>query len=263
MSGSYDAYFFLPVFQTLFTIFHSNMSHFPQPDLEAALQLDYLECAHALERVFAARLKPAPDGIYVKHEIEPVIVAGTECYVRDPHSYALERVLDINGVREAIRDKQGNVLITRSTMLNAAKWVSNTPFVPYRGAKIVELMIKRHIAKYVAYGQLRGKSHLGEWFVPYTAHTNWDAHIAEHFDFTGEIEAEAPIYLWDYERASDELAELFLPMVRQLNAFLGNHVWNIYHVHLTTQLLRVDRYTDWRAYEWTKSQWLSENPETE
>lgn len=226
------------------------MYDFSLPDLEAVLQLDYLEHASLLEQLCAPRLKPAPDGIYVRHQFEPVVTADKPCYQRDAATGQLVQVTSLEGYREALLDERGKVVIPKATMLKKDKMLSNQPFLPYRGGKILELLVKRRITEFVAYSSLVRYDALNPLQV-YSNRTNWKAHIAEHFDWSLDS-SEMEDYLWDIERLDEWLEDIFTPLCRRLNLFLGNYSWNIFHVKLTSSTLRVDRCMDWRAYEWTK-----------
>ena len=225
------------------------MTDFPTMELEAKLSIDYIDCATQIELTYGELLLPAPEGVYMKGRPDPVIQAGRKYYVR--RNGGTELLESLDGVKENIYDDANKLVIPKTFLKQGGNYISNTPYVPYRGAKIVELLVNEHLEGFVRYKR---------WAIDYTER------IQRHFDMSAvgeEVITPDPFVDLDgrsvleverhdpFDKIAIEIGEIFfLRLLHEIKLFLGDKRWYMYNVYLSGNLLHIERYCDWRAWQW-------------
>lgn len=231
------------------------MTDFPPMKPEATLSINYIDCATQIELTHGHLLLPAPDGIYMKGRVDPVIQGGRTYYTRNALG-ELQPMPDLNGVKENVFDDQGVLVIPKTYLLKPNNFISNTPFIPYRGAKIVEQQVNEHLDSFVQYKR---------WDVN---HKDPRELLQAHFDMSliGEakiveehfvdLEDKARVELSKddpFDKVEQDIGEIFWDrLVLEVKRFLGTKDWYIYDVRLVGEWLTIDRFIDWRAWQWEK-----------
>ncbi len=219
--------------------------------LESSFTFDIAYHANLIETICDGKLLPEPKGIYVNTQIEPVMVDGCTYYTLEPvtpgttviykngdpnlklivmsQSTALMPIVDINTVKTAVYDKDGKIIIRSSLIKNKERNLNNSSFLPYRGIKIVELLIQDHINSVVQHCRYR---------------RNCYDEISKHLipDHTGTA---FDLYSGEFELIFDEIR-------RDIELFLDNKTWNIYHTSIRATRVTIDRGCDYRVNEWER-----------
>lgn len=184
--------------------------------------------AERLELMLDGALKPAPKGIYSFSQVEPVMVDGVQ-YVTKLDSGAYVPFTDINALETAIYRENGSCVISRTTMRNKAKMLSDLPILPYRGYHIAWQLYERYITERVQWRR-RGHDHLAKIY----------SHLLD------EAYAERD----ELERDLDEFS-------LEIDAFLGplvhGHEWHIYHTKARKPTsIVIERGIDYRIQEFNR-----------
>lgn len=202
---------------------------------EAIFCLDISEYAAQIERLCEPFLLPAPKGIYVRNRLEPVMVDGrtyfTEVKVDDGVRFV--PIEDINLADGSIYSEERKLLITRRMMVDKAKWISNTPVLPYRGTKILELYVKDQIDSFVRYRK-HSSNYLSKVYAQMCVPKDQEE-MGILDDALMQVERSVYEHLW-----------------KKVNEFVGNHDWNMYFICIKDKFLHIERHCDWRIYDWTQ-----------
>ena len=220
--------------------------------LEASITFDIAYHANLIEEICEDKLLPEPKGIYANTQLEPVMIDGQDYYTLEPTASredsviykelgrlikkssfspgsVLKLITDINTVKSAVYNKDGKVVVRSSIIKNKARALSNTSFLPYRGIKIIEILVQDHIDCLVAHRRHRGNCYdkISKHLVP--------DYVKSTFD----------VFSGDFELMFDELR-------RDIELFLGNKIWSIYYITLRGTRITIDRGSDYRVNEWEK-----------
>ena len=221
--------------------------------LEASITFDVLYHANLIENICEGKLLPEPKGIYITTQVEPVMVDGQRYYTLEPTppkedsviykegkhlvkktSFSpgsiLVPIVDINTVKTAVYNEDGKVIIRTSLIKNKERNLNNTSFLPYRGIKIVELLIQDHINSTLQHRKHR---------------RNCYDEIAKHILPEVLTETAYDLFSGDFELLFDELR-------RDIEIFLGSKTWNIYHTTTRGTRVTIERGIDYRVNEWEK-----------
>lgn len=228
------------------------MTDFPTMELEAKLSIDYIDCATQIELTYGNLLLPAPEGVYMKGRVDPVIQAGRKYYVR--RGSASEQITSLEGIKENIYDEQTKLVIPKTYLQQAHNYISNTPYVPYRGAKLVELLTNEYLESFV---------HYKRWDVDYrerilrhfnAAEIGEEVVIPERFkDLYGNDGLDVERY-HPFDKIEVEMGDIFyLRLLNEIKLFLGEKRWYMYNVYVSGNLLHIERYCDWRAWQWEQA----------
>lgn len=220
--------------------------------LEASITFDIAYHANLIENICEGKLLPEPKGIYITTQVEPVMVDGQVYYTLEPtppkednviykdggslvkkSSFSpgsvLVPIVDINIIKSAVYNSDGKVIIRSSLIKNKERNLNNASFLPYRGIKIIELLIQDHINSIVQHRRYR---------------RNCYDEIAKHLLPDNTASA--------FELYSGEFELLFDELLRDIELFLGWKSWNIYHTTLRGTRFTIERGIDYRVNEWEK-----------
>lgn len=198
-------------------------------NVEAKVQFDIESYAAQIEFDLAGMLKEPPKGVYLSNRLEPVMMDGYTYYYGDKNNNkALEIVKDLNDVNEAVFNGDYKVIIPKQFMLNKTRFLSNHPLLPYRGIKIMELLIKDTIYSSLEYLStppcISGK-------------------VSRHFLDDLDEEKEAQAFL--------DCLSIASPVLRDVERFIGRDTWHIYRPQLRERVMDIEKLIDHRIYEWT------------
>lgn len=191
--------------------------------LETFLVLDLVPMAKQIVRHFGDLLEPPPAGIYRADSLEPVMRQGEQYFVKVNDTFV--PIADINTVKTSVYDKFHRTVIPASYMKNRANMLSDTPFDPYRGVHIAEVLLSQHIDNFVSW-----RSSKINHYEKLRRHFRADAFDAEEFD--------------------EVLLDLHFKVTDDLSEWLGEHHWNIFLSNRKGTSLRIERYEDYRIHDW-------------
>ncbi len=216
--------------------------------LEGKITLDIEPYASAIELACAEHILSAPKGIYIKNRLEPVMMDGNNYYTRSGTEAVL--ITDINVIKENVYDENNKLVIPKAFMLKKDKFISNESMLPYRGCKIVELLMNYWLDQLCQYRKMSGNKeykamqHLAP--LPKLQPHEYPANItAEELH---ELECVREAEHHDLMMVTFNL--ILQSLRKELDLFVGNLNWNMYFVKLTDCHLSIERYCDWRAYQW-------------
>ncbi len=197
--------------------------------IEAKIQFDIESYAAQIEFDLAGLLKEPPKGVYITTRLEPVMMDGYTYYYGDKNTNkALKEVKDLNEINDAVCDSNYKTIIPKQFMLNKTRFLSNHPLLPYRGIKIMELLIKDEI-----YSNLE-----------YLSNTPCiSAKVKRHFLDNLNEEKE--------EKAFMDCLAIASPVLRDVERFIGKDTWHIYRPFLRERVVEIEKLIDHRIYEWT------------
>lgn len=212
------------------------MPEYTNMKVDGVMHLDISAFAHQLEMDLADILLPEPKGIYLKTRVEPVMVDGKNYYTRNGVDSTL--VVDINVTKENIYDENDKLIIPKSYLLKKSKWLSNEPFLPYYGVKILENFVNYDIDQFVQYRKstMDRRSRNLDFF--------------ERVYWSPTVEDPEGIFKSRMDEAERQMDTAFLPIRQELEWFLGKNDWHMYFVHMNNCELVVERFCDYRIYMW-------------
>lgn len=192
-------------------------------EVQDRLILDISPYAGMFENACEGHLLPAPKGIYLNGTLEPVMVDGQAYYTYDRTETI--PMTDINKNDRAVYNEAGKCVITSLQARRKAFFLSNEPFLPYRGIKIVETMVNDQIDSFVLYRRNRRNlfSELTKQFAP-------GVDVNDQF--------------------GNDLESIYKDLQSDVANFLNNHSWNLYFARMKNNMLHIERSLDYRAYCW-------------
>ena len=194
---------------------------------EALFKTDIRYSADLLETIFEGQLRAPPAGIYISGKLEPAMVDGKEYHYKN----GTESVVftDINVVEKAVYDENYKCVIPAYCMKNRSKLVSNLPFLPYRGLKIMFLLIQQKIDNFVQYRSARIRR-------------DYDRLLGDQFNEATALDG----------KMGQQLDDASVDVIREIDSWLGNHDWNLYFPKLKDTNVIIERCIDYRAYCWER-----------
>jgi len=212
------------------------MSNIDELEIEASITINAEDCAGAIEIYCADYFVPPPKGIYSNTQVDCVMVDGGSYYTltKGPNGVVRTPVTDLYKVKKGLsvyKEVQGTdvVVVSAMQLSNKEKCLSDLPIRPYRGMKIVDLLINNQINSFLAYR--KGVKDL---------YTN----------IGGQFKHDLPSDL--LEKNIGAISEQYGDIQRDIREFLNNKNWNIYFVKIKNYTVTIQRSMDWRAYEWCR-----------
>lgn len=202
---------------------------------EAIFCMDISEYAQQIELVLHDFLLPPPAGIYVKNRLAPVIVPGAE-YFTDVIEYGKLRyvpIKDINEVKNGVYDVNFKLIIPSALMKHPDRWLSNKPFIPHNGMKILELLVRNQLDTFLQYR--RTGSYYLDKIYRYTkpaCSPEQQQKLEEAIDFVSTNVYDS---LWN-----------------RISEFFDGLCWNMYYISIKDRTLTIERHCDWRIYDWIR-----------
>ncbi len=210
------------------------MSDINDLDIESSITFNLEDCAGGIELYCADYFLPPPKGIYNNVRVEPVMIDGGNYYTLEKKNDMMVRnaVTDLYSVKKGLsvytESNDRDIVVVSSLQLsNKEKCLSTLPIRPYRGMKIVELLINNQINSFIKYR--KGTKGL------------YDG-MSKHF--------KADINSDELDKAMGAVKEQYADTNSSLRDFMGKHDWNIYFVKVKGYTVIVQKSMDWRAYDW-------------
>jgi hypothetical protein len=212
------------------------------PKLEAALNIDIAEIGQCIEDCFADSLKPAPTGIYVIHQLAPVMVPG-QTYQIDRKGIMVElgcptTYKQLLSEKVDIRNINGAVVLQK-IWLKEGK-ISDQPFGPYRGVLIAKAAIDNIFENFVRWRRYRPgtQGSIAKFFIEKD----------DLLDADGDIN---PDELRERLDAIDTaIGQILNSIETRIMDWVCGRDWNIYATHLKGRDLCIERFEDWRVWDW-------------
>ncbi len=201
-----------------------SMSDLP---VEGQMSMDVLEIANRLEYELTGFLKVEPVGVYLINKLEPVIVQDRPCYYLDETGNE-KIVTDISKVTSNVFDSNHKTIIPKVFIADKDKYLSNKSFLPYRGIKIVELLLKESLYSNINYLNRHDDSI-----------NKIRQHLIEDIDEVQLVELLNIAYACTSGVRHD------------LEKFIGKDTWHMYSISLKNKIVDVVKFIDHRIYEWT------------
>lgn len=198
--------------------------------VEELFTIDLETIAVDLEIAIEEYIKPSPDGIYIKSKLEPIMVDGNEYYTKVNDNYI--PVEDINLLTSAVYNKEYKVIIPTTFIKNKTNFISNQSFLPYRGIKITEVILKDYINEILQYT---------------SSNRNIVNKILCHLniDVNDELLKENLLLKID---------DVLLETKHVIRKFISRHDWYIYTPRLKDKVFKLEKNMDFRVYEWYRMQ---------
>jgi hypothetical protein len=211
------------------------MSDINDLDIESSITFNLEDCAGGIELYCADYFLPPPKGIYNNTRVEPVMIDGGNYYTVEKTLTGFSRkpVTDLYTVKKGLSvytdfDSKDVVVVSALQLSNKDKCLSTLPIRPYRGMKVVELLINNQINSFIKYR--KGTKGL---------YDGLNKHLKT--DLTDE----------DFDRALGAVKEQYADTNASLRDFMGKHDWSIYFVKVKGYTIVVQKSMDWRAYDWS------------
>ena len=200
-------------------------------------------------------LLPYAEGLYSRAELEPVMTPDLAYYTNTPSGRMQVRIEDIPHVDSRVytyAGKDERVVIPASFLgKHHAHYLSKKPFLPYRGIKIIETLVRDQLSKSVKY---RGP------------HFDVDVdEIYRHFDL--EKVMGVPGYDDDEPVRRDRIDDVvytkldpyicainsyYEPIYEDIKAFVRKFEWHLYFLSVRRNALRIEKSIDWRAHQYLR-----------
>jgi hypothetical protein len=181
-----------------------------------------------------------PKGIYITGELEPVIKDDLEYYTLSGNNYVI--IKDINTVTGHVYNSDYKLIVPGYMMKNKEKFLSNQPTLPYMGTKIFDSLINDYIYTSLSYNNLS---------------------FNQSNPFNHDIIYILSMYILDRYKLvpnimNDILDKCYRSCVTILNdidySVLCGNEWIIHRSYISNTTLIIEKYCDWRVYDWYRLQ---------
>jgi hypothetical protein len=197
-------------------------------ETQEVLIVNLLDYVRKLDVNYGHLFKPVESGIYVSHQMKPIVGSKTLCFTEKGFKTHTP-LKNLDHVEEAVLDEHGEILIPAYMMARKKKFLMTAPNIPVRAICVAELLVR-------------------EWLDSVLMHrptTTYEEEISEHF----VPEARSLIEQGYIERTCSRL-------MNELAGFVKCDTWNIYNIRLRNTDLIVEKQVDWRIWDWTRQQEL-------
>jgi hypothetical protein len=197
---------------------------------ESKVVWDVENYAGQIEFELAKYILPAPTGLYIKNVLEPVMTSGNSYYTYNKKNLPV-LCTDVTKATGNVYNADYKVIIPGMYLLNKEKYLSNYCMLPYRGLKIVELMIKDDIY-------------------------NQSSYLNRSNDFINKLQSHLiPIESDEVlNEIHNTLIKICKTLLVDLELFVSKDTWHIYRINLTNRILNVEKIIDYRISEWERMQ---------
>lgn len=207
-----------------------SLSNLP---ISAVFRLDVEAVAHQIETLCGDYLLIEPEGVYVISRLEPVMTPSQTYYTHTKKldeigGYCREPLQSIYCLEKEIFNDSDKQVMPKYYFNNKQKFVSRRCFLPYRGLKIMEILVKNAVSEFVQYE--RGPSNLLD-------------------KLQGQLQPIDNDWLEEITLAIKVAADVQL---RQVSFFLGDNNWDMFSTKLDNGVIHIERHLDWRVFDWTQ-----------
>ncbi len=223
-------------------------------DARRSLILDVSNVSQYVEASLQLILNPPPAGVYLPHQLKPVLEQGKPYWYEVPridsncitpqrfftYDYtAVSKLEEVPKMPWDVVDKPdgvGRVVLPHHLSKNACLY----PTTPYHGANIVLEMIDNDIKSTRAYAAERSLR-VEEIILPYVQQ---QYQVLEHLQENPQIQAMV-----------SNVFESMLDILRPVRDFLRSNAYQMCELHIEDlQCVRIDQLGDYRIAEWERHQ---------
>ena len=201
---------------------------------EEILVVSLRDQAFHLHTQMGDKLKPNPEGIYVRGKLFPIIVPKDKLFLLDsgkPIEYK-----DLNEVNEGVCDQQGKLLISKEIMKMKHKLLSYSGFYPVSALQVLKANVDLNVRRYCRFAAPFTNESVA---VSYLKPEYRDLLSSGFFDdYTSEV-------------------------LNQAFEFISKDTWRIYFTKVMADSLYIERSVDYRIYDWTKTQYDKLHPDND
>ncbi len=178
-----------------------------------------------------------PKGIYQVGSLFPVLKDGEHYYTRSGLKEG-KPIKDIDKVKEAVFDKNGQLLINDFAMKNKRQFLSNESSISKAGLHAVYCFINKKIEDNCAYSRFR--------------------RYEEQFMLCFKPEYQDAI-----RQGEIDIDLMFSGLSERVSNFIQDEPWTIYFTKKISTLVLVEKTVDFRIYDWTLQKETQENKDSE
>lgn len=190
--------------------------------------LDSVEEAWTLSYLPKECFIPNPQGYYMTNNPIPVFVDGQEYYT-DRDYYELNGALkDLEGnIDDSIRNKNGDIVIPKYIIRNKNKLLKRHSEYSYSA----NIFVYKYILEYF------------DTICPYASKKEKEVYYSDCLTEYGM----SILYTSDFK------PEIYLrKMLEELDVFVGEDIWNIYNVKVSSRNIYIEKMEDFRILDWIR-----------
>jgi len=208
----------------------ANSYHLKQVDYlfdrYAIYTADLSEQIYLIRKKYGKHIKDPELGIYWVDKIKPIVKITDRVYRQS--DYEKQLCFDIkllDSLDEPLLDKDANTLLPKGIVDNKDIFLKLEPNLDARAIEIITIVVKNYISSLVLHN----------------AYETPLAELKNHLKESGHYLIEKGV-----------LQEACLPLLEDIDYFVGHHQWNIYMTEIESIRLHVSRCIDYRIMDWTQ-----------
>lgn len=187
---------------------------------------DLSDYIYTIRKKYGKYIKPPEKGIYWVDGLRPIIKPNDMVYLAS--RYERQECFDIRmfkDLNEPLLDAGANTLLSEGMVRNKHHLLRETPNLDVRVIEIIAILVKNVISNLVLHN----------------AYDTPLSQLKEHLKDAGH-------FLID--RGS--LQQCCLPLLEEIDYFVGHHQWNIYSTEIESVRIHVSKCIDYRIMDWTQ-----------
>jgi hypothetical protein len=211
--------------------------------------LDVLADASKIEHRLESYLLPPMEGIYSFDQSIPIATPGTVLYTRKKNSglYVLTPIVDFAGTQEAAYNEDGKMIVCSKYMIDKDRYLSNIPFIPYRGINILKAAINDQINSVLRYRKYREDFWMK--LKPFITNVNVEVKDSnDHIDPIATRIAENKL-IDDIIFSIDQVS---MRWSSDISKFIGSDDWHLYSVGIGKNTIEICKFIDYRIFQWSQ-----------
>lgn len=220
---------------------------FQPMEIEGLFKIDLLGVAYSLEKVLQPYCPAPPEGFYIDHHLEPVMVPSNTYYQRSygADGQRVERFARFyEDITDTVYDKRGQVILPSRIAKNKEKLLFHFPTMPFWGVKAARAMLEDLVVRRQPHTRHRstGRQAIIRMFPlldPPPMYTDEDPEGRTY-------EARSvPIF-----NALDMMEDIFVPIEQEVNRFITGKEWHYYFFRHAHALTTIEKGPDYRIRQW-------------
>lgn len=238
------------------------------------------DLAWVIENKFSDYLLPPPKGIYSIAHLEPVMVDGGIYFIRQLQADGstvvrqIHDLTDVKGsavftIKGSVKDYLNKQKVEFGSLMKFAndgynervvipkmfveakdRYLSTTPFMPYRGVEIIKGLINEQLNMTAKYP--RQPEQDSNWL--YRQFLGWEEACATDGLSKKEIDANLANFCELIDPMHNEIVKLYDPIHDEIAKFIRGYEWHIYFMSMTATRITIEKSIDWRAWLWIQEQ---------
>ena len=196
--------------------------------VEAILRIDIGDCASHVQAVLGEYLLPEPMGVYCAGKLEPVMVPE-RLYFSVVGRAESTPVVDFNDLKGNLYDENGRLVVPKLYMRTPKRYLQRDCFLPYHGLKVLEVLAQELVGEHLRYHSGRA-------------------------DYVHKLQGQMHPIATDEEmhEITELITDVSFSVKHEITKFLAEYHYNIFLVRLENHCLVLERYVDWRIFDWTQ-----------